>query len=173
MIANQIGRRYAKAIYEVALEKNEIKSIYEVLNSVMELYKNDIDFKNFITHPLIKENEKKKVLKEIFPKSNEGLEIIFYILEKGRVAEIREIVAEYVKLDYAKNRILDVEATFAVELTDEQKLQLSKNLEIKTGKKIKLVVKTDDSLIGGGILKIGDEIIDGSIRTQLETLTQK
>lgn len=173
MIANQIGRRYAKAIYEVALEKNEVKSIYEVLNSVMELYKNDIDFKNFITHPLIKENEKKKVLQEIFPKSNEGLEIIFYILEKGRVAEIREIVAEYVKLDYAKNRILDVEATFAIELTDEQKLQLSKNLEIKTGKKIKLVVKTDDSLIGGGILKIGDEIIDGSIRTQLETLTQK
>ncbi|MGL5761491.1 MAG: ATP synthase F1 subunit delta, partial [Cetobacterium sp.] len=75
--------------------------------------------------------------------------------------------------DYAKNQILDVEATFAVALSDEQKEKLSKNLENKTGKKIKLVVNVDKSLIGGGIIKIGDEVTDGSIRRQLETLTQK
>ncbi|MGL5918694.1 MAG: ATP synthase F1 subunit delta [Cetobacterium sp.] len=173
MIGNQIGKRYAEAIYNVAEQKNEVKSIYEVLNSVMELFKTDIDFKNFITHPLIKENEKKEILKKVFSDSNEGLEILFYILEKGRISEIREIVAEYVKLDYAKNRILNVEATFALSLTEEQKEKLSKNLENKTGKKIKLVVKVDKSLIGGGIIKIGDEVIDGSIRKQLETLTHK
>ncbi|MGL4425327.1 MAG: ATP synthase F1 subunit delta [Cetobacterium sp.] len=173
MIGNQIGKRYAEAIYNVAEQKNEVKSIYEVLNSVMELFKTDVDFKNFITHPLIKENEKKEILKKVFSDSNEGLEILFYILEKGRISEIREIVAEYVKLDYAKNRILNVEATFALSLTEEQKEKLSKNLENKTGKKIKLVVKVDKSLIGGGIIKIGDEVIDGSIRKQLETLTHK
>ncbi|MEG0069750.1 ATP synthase F1 subunit delta [Cetobacterium sp.] len=173
MIGNQIGKRYAEAIYSVAEEKNEVKSVYEVLNSVMELYKNDVDFRNFITHPLIKENEKKETLKKIFSDSDEGIEVLFYILEKGRIAQIREIVAEYVKIDYLKNQILDVEATFAVELTNEQKEKLSKNLEIKTGKKIKLVVNVDKTLIGGGIIKIGDEITDGSIRRQLETLTQK
>ena len=139
----------------------------------MELYKTDVDFRNFITHPLIKESEKKETLQKIFSDSNEGVEILFYILEKGRIAQIREIVAEYVKLDYAKNQILDVEATFAVALSDEQKEKLSKNLENKTGKKIKLVVNVDKSLIGGGIIKIGDEVTDGSIRRQLETLTQK
>ncbi|WP_297596325.1 ATP synthase F1 subunit delta [uncultured Cetobacterium sp.] len=173
MIGNQIGKRYAEAIYSVAEAKNEVKSVYEVLNSVMELYKNDIDFRNFITHPLIKENEKKETLKKIFTESSEGVEILFYILEKGRIAQIREIVAEYVKIDYLKNQILDVEATFAIELNEEQKEKLSKNLEIKTGKKIKLVVNVDKTLIGGGIIKIGDEITDGSIRRQLETLTQK
>ncbi|MDX8336317.1 MULTISPECIES: ATP synthase F1 subunit delta [Cetobacterium] len=173
MIGNQIGKRYAEAIYEVAEQKNEVKSVYDVLNSAMELYKTDVDFRNFITHPLIKENEKKETLKKIFTDSNEGVEILFYILEKGRIAQIREIVAEYVKLDYAKNQILDVEATFAVSLTEEQKEKLSKNLEKKTGKKIKLVVNVDKSLIGGGIIKIGDEVTDGSIRRQLETLTQK
>lgn len=173
MIGNQIGKRYAKAIYEVAMQKNEVKSVYNVLNAVMELYKTDVDFKNFIIHPLIKESEKKEVLKKMFSDSNDGLEILFYILEKGRISDIREIVAEYVKLDYAKNQILDVEATFAVALSDEQKEKLSKKLENKTGKKIKLVVNVDKSLIGGGIIKIGDEVIDGSIRRQLETLTQK
>lgn len=101
------------------------------------------------------------------------MEILFYILEKGRISEIREIVAEYVKLDLLKNQTLDVEATFAISLTEEQKEKLSKNLENKTGKKIKLVVKVDKALIGGGIIKIGDEITDGSIRRQLETLTHK
>lgn len=174
MIGNQIGKRYAEAIYEVAEVKGTVKEIYEVLNSVMELYKKDVDFKNFITHPLIKNNEKMEALRKIFSSSSEeDIEILFYILEKGRISEIREIVAEYVKIDYAKNHILDVEATFAVELTQEQKDKLSKNLEIKTGKKIKLVVNVDKSLIGGGIIKIGDEVIDGSIRRQLETLTQK
>ena len=173
MIGNQIGKRYAEAIYEVAVQKNEVKSIYDVLNATMELYKTDVDFRNFITHPLIKESEKKETLKKIFSDSNEGVEILFYILEKGRIAQIREIVAEYVKLDYAKNQILDVEATFAVALSEEQKEKLSKNLENKTGKKIKLVVNVDKSLIGGGIIKIGDEVTDGSIRRQLETLTQK
>lgn len=173
MIGNQIGKRYAEAIYEVAVQRDEVKSIYDVLNSAMELYKTDVDFRNFITHPLIKESEKKETLKKIFSDSNEGVEILFYILEKGRIAQIREIVAEYVKLDYAKNQILDVEATFAVALSDEQKEKLSKNLEKKTGKKIKLVVNVDKSLIGGGIIKIGDEVTDGSIRRQLETLTQK
>lgn len=173
MIGNQIGKRYAEAIYEVAEQKNKIKEVYEVLNDVMELYKTDIDFRNFITHPLIKEEEKKATLGKIFTESNEGVEILFYILEKGRIAQIREIVAEYVKIDYARNQILDVEATFAVELTEEQKEKLSKNLEKKTGKKVKLVVNVDKSLIGGGIIRIGDEVTDGSIRRQLETLTQK
>lgn len=173
MLGNQIGKRYAEAIYSVAEARNEVKSIYEVLNSVMELYKTDVDFRNFITHPLIKEVEKKEALNKIFSDSKEGVEILFYILEKGRIAQIREIVAEYVKIDYSKNKILDVEATFAVEINEEQKARLSKNLENKTGKKIKLVVKVDKSLIGGGIIKIGDEITDGSIRRQLETLTQK
>lgn len=172
MIGNQIGKRYAEAIYEVAEANNKIKETYEVLNSVMELYKTDVDFRNFITHPLIKEDEKKEILKKIFSDSSE-IEILFYILEKGRIAQIREIVAEFVKIDYAKNQILDVEATFATMISDEQKERLMKNLEQKTGKKIKLVVNIDESLIGGGIIKIGDEVIDGSIRRQLETLTQK
>lgn len=173
MIKTQIGKRYAEAIYKVAEKNNQIKSTYELLNSIMELYKTDIDFKNFITHPLIKVEEKEEILKKIFSDNSKDMEIVFYILEKGRISGIREIVAEYVKIDYAKNQILDVEATFAIELTEEQKNKLKENLEKKTGKKIELVVNVDKSLIGGGLIKIGDKITDGSIRRQLETLKQK
>ena len=73
MIANQVGRRYAEAIYEIAVSSDKVKEIYEALNQMMELYKNDNEFKTFITHPLIELDENKRVLKEMFKNSDETI----------------------------------------------------------------------------------------------------
>ena len=174
MIDNQVGRRYAEAIYEIAESTDKVKPIYEKLNTLMELYKNDDEFKTFITHPLIEEDEKKKVLSSIFKDSDEGiLNIMFYILDKKRIENIRNIVAEYLKIYYEKNQILDVEATFAVEPSELQKQKLIEKLMKKTGKKINLEVKIDKAIIGGGIIKIGDQVTDGSIRKELNSLRKK
>lgn len=169
MIKSQVGRRYSKAIFEIAEEKNQVKEIYEMLNSAMVLYRTDKEFKNFILNPLIDNEQKKSVLNEIFGKNNsENLNILLYILDKGRINCIKYIVAEYLKIYYRKNRILDVKATFTKELTDEQKKKLIDKLSQKTGKEINLEIKIDKDILGGGIIKIGDKIIDGSIRRELD-----
>ena len=169
MIKSQVGRRYSKAIFEIAEEKNQVKEIYEMLNSAMVLYRTDKEFKNFILNPLIDNEQKKSVLNEIFGKDNsEDLNILLYILDKGRMNCIKYIVAEYLKIYYRKNRILDVKATFTKELTDEQKKKLIDKLSQKTGKEINLEIKIDKDILGGGIIKIGDKIIDGSIRRELD-----
>ena len=169
MIKSQVGRRYSKAIFEIAEEKNQVKEIYEILNSAMVLYRTDKEFKNFILNPLIDNEQKKSVLNEIFGKDNsENLNILLYILDKGRMNCIKYIVAEYLKIYYRKNRILDVKATFTKELTDEQKKKLIDKLSQKTGKEINLEIKIDKDILGGGIIKIGDKIIDGSIRRELD-----
>ena len=169
MIKSQVGRRYSKAIFEIAEEKNQVKEIYEMLNSAMVLYRTDKEFKNFILNPLIDNEQKKSVLNEIFGKDNsENLNILLYILDKGRMNCIKYIVAEYLKIYYRKNRILDVKATFTKELTDEQKKKLIDKLSQKTGKEINLEIKIDKDILGGGIIKIGDKIIDGSIRKELD-----
>ena len=169
MIKSQVGRRYSKAIFEIAEEKNQVKEIYEMLNSAMVLYRTDKEFKNFILNPLIDNEQKKSVLSEIFGKDNsENLNILLYILDKGRMNCIKYIVAEYLKIYYRKNRILDVKATFTKELTDEQKKKLIDKLSQKTGKEINLEIKIDKNILGGGIIKIGDKIIDGSIRRELD-----
>lgn len=173
MIDNQVGRRYAEAIFEIAESNDSVKNTYEALNSLMESYKTDKDFKNFIDHPLISNEDKKEALDKIYHDQPEDIKhIIFYLLDKNRIANIREIVAEYLKIYYAKNQILDVEAIFAKKLTKTQREKLVHNLENKTKKKINLVEKVDASIIGGGILKIGDKIIDGSVRTQLNSLVK-
>ena len=169
MIKSQVGRRYSKAIFEIAEEKNQVKEIYEMLNSAMVLYRTNKEFKNFILNPLIDNEQKKSVLNEIFGKDNsENLNILLYILDKGRMNCIKYIVAEYLKIYYRKNRILDVKATFTKELTDEQKKKLIDKLSQKTGKEINLEIKIDKDILGGGIIKIGDKIIDGSIRRELD-----
>ena len=169
MIKSQVGRRYSKAIFEIAEEKNQVKEIYEMLNSAMVLYRTDKEFKNFILNPLIDNEQKKSVLNEIFGNDNsENLNILLYILDKGRMNCIKYIVAEYLKIYYRKNRILDVKATFTKELTDEQKKKLINKLSQKTGKEINLEIKIDKDILGGGIIKIGDKIIDGSIRRELD-----
>ena len=169
MIKSQVGRRYSKAIFEIAEEKNQVKEIYKMLNSAMVLYRTDKEFKNFILNPLIDNEQKKSVLNEIFGKDNsENLNILLYIVDKGRMNCIKYIVAEYLKIYYRKNRILDVKATFTKELTDEQKKKLINKLSQKTGKEINLEIKIDKDILGGGIIKIGDKIIDGSIRRELD-----
>ncbi len=171
MIANQVGNRYAEAIYEIAESTGKIKEVYEVLNNLMELYKTDTDFRTFITHPLIDNDEKKKVLKDMYQSADEQvLDIVFYIMDKKRMRYIRSIVAEYLKIYYFNHQIVDVEATFAVEPTKAQQDKLIANLEKKTGKKVKLAIKIDKSIIGGGILRMGDTVMDGSIRKELEAL---
>ena len=158
----------------IAVSSDKVKEIYEALNQMMELYKNDNEFKTFITHPLIELDEKKRVLKEMFKNSDETIEnIIFYILDKKRMENIRNITAEYLKIYYEKNQIVDVEATFAVEPSEAQKTKLIANLEKKTGKKVKLAIKVDKSILGGGIIRIGDTVIDGSIRKELENIKKR
>ena len=169
MIKSQVGRRYSKAIFDIAEEKNQVKEIYELLNSAMVLYRTDKGFKNFIRNPLISNEEKKLVLNEIFGKDNsDNLNILLYILDRGRINCIKYIVAEYLKIYYRKNRILDVRATFTKELTEEQKKKLIDKLSQKTGKEINLEIKIDKNILGGGIIRIGDKIIDGSIRRELD-----
>lgn len=169
MINTQVGKRYAEAIYEISEKSEKIKENYELLNSVMILYKTDIDFKNFIISPLINFTEKTLILKEIFSEfSIESLEILFYILKKNRIEAIKEIVAEFLKIHYRKNKILDVKAIFTRDLTEEEKNKLITKLSQKTKKEINLEVTVNEDILGGGILKIGDKIIDGSIRKDLE-----
>ncbi len=174
MIEASIGKRYSKALYELAEGEKNVKELYESLSLVMETYVKNVEFKNFVDHPLVKKDDKKALVYKVFGNFDEfTLNILGYLVDKGRLSNIRGIVAEYLKIYYEKNQIVDVEAIFAVEPSKTQKEKLIKTLEAKTNKKVNLTIKTDKSIIAGGIIKIGDEIIDGSLKTQLDKLIVK
>ena len=166
-----IAKRYAEAVYGVAKEKDKVKEIYDMLNSLMELYINDSEFRNFMLHPLIENSEKKDFLGKIFTDADDiTMNIIDYFVDKDRIEIIRYIVSEYLKLYYLENNEVEVTGIFSKELSEEQFDLLKSKLEKKVGKKIILKIEVNKDIIGGGIVKMGDQIIDGSIKRQIENI---
>ncbi len=170
MIDAVVGARYAKAIYALAEEDKSIDKIYEELNSVMEIYEFDKEFRNFVDHPLVKRSEKREFVAKIFSENfgENTLNILEYLVEKNRLSYIRSIVAEYLKIYYAKNSIVEAEATFAIEPSTDQVEKLLGKLEKRTNKKVKLKTRVDKTILGGIVIRIEDEIIDASVKRELE-----
>ena len=166
-----IAKRYASAIYDIAESSDKIGEIREALNILAENYNEDEEFKVFLLDPSIKYDEKVEYLHKSFDFiSEDAFKIINYLVKKGRVSLSEKIRDSYLKIYYEKNNKILVNATFTKELSDNQRKALMKKLEEKYKKKIVLNLSVDEELIGGGIIKIGNKVIDGSIRSQIENI---
>ena len=166
-----IAKRYASAIYDIAESSDKIGEIREALNILAENYNEDEEFKVFLLDPSIKYDEKVKYLHKSFDFiSEDAFKIINYLVKKGRVPLAEKIKDSYLRIYYEKNNKILVNATFTKELSDNQRKALMKKLEEKYKKKIVLNLSVDEELIGGGIIKIGNKVIDGSIKSQIENI---
>ena len=166
-----IAKRYASAIYDIAESSDKICEIREALNILAENYNEDEEFKVFLLDPSIKYDEKVEYLHKSFDFiSEDAFKIINYLVKKGRVSLAEKIRDSYLKIYYEKNNKILVNATITKELSDNQREVLMKKLEGKYKKKIVLNLSVDEELIGGGIIKIGNKVIDGSIKSQIENI---
>lgn len=171
MANDEIAKRYAGAIYNIAKSSDSVNEVREVLNILMENYEESEEFRKILEDPLKKFSKKEKFLEKSFSHtSKESLGVIKYIVKKQRLSLIGEIKDYFLKLYYEENNKLPVTAIFAKELSEKQREQLVQKLEKKYNKKIVLNVKVDKEIIGGGILKIGNEVINGSIKNQIEEI---
>lgn len=168
---NMIAQRYATAIYDIAKENNRQDEIREVLNLLTEKYNEDENFRNFLSNPVVTIEEKEQFLKKAFSFINpESFNIINYLVSKDRMNYISLIRDNYVSYLYKEESKLPVVAIFTKELSEVQKEKLIKKLEKKYGKKIVLNLEIDESIIGGGIIKVGNDVINGSIKHQIEDM---
>jgi F-type H+-transporting ATPase subunit delta len=125
--------------------------------------------------PIIAPEKKCAILEELFAdKVHEiALSYLKLLVEKRREEAIRETEQEYVLLANEARGIVQAEATTAVALDEVQQAQLASRLSEVTGKQVELVCKIDPSVIGGVLVRIGDRVIDGSVRGQLEALRER
>ncbi len=170
----KLSHIYANAIFDIAKEKNEILEVLDMLNTLVKYVNEDEEFKKFLDYPIIENNDKKRIIDMIFKDNNaNNLDIINYLIEKNRLSYVESIRDEYLKIYYELNNQLIVTATFPQELTKEQEEKLVKKLEKLKNKKILLHKKIDENIIAGGIIKINDEVIDGSLKTQINELKKR
>ncbi|MCX8129558.1 MAG: F0F1 ATP synthase subunit delta [Clostridia bacterium] len=170
-----VEKRYAKALIDVALTGGNSDVFQKELQYVVDIFNNQSDFKCFFLNPEVKNEIKKDTVKKLFDGKlkPEMVNFLLLLLDKGRINLLNGINKEYSELADKMKNILYMTIVSAVPLEEVQIGSIKekyRRLHNSTAVKAELVV--DKSLIGGIKVKIGDKLIDGSVKGRLEGLKQ-
>ena len=128
-----------------------------------------------LANPAIPVERRAEVLTELLGGriSAPAQNLVQLLLRRGRIEELPRVAAEFRRLDDRRQGITHATATSAIPLTPDEVRALTQRLEQTTGGRIALDVRVDPSLLGGLIVRVGDRLIDGSVRGRLERLRTK
>lgn len=165
-----IARRYAKALLLIGKEDGQAETYKEELDGVSGLIVKEKALEEAICNPLYDAAGRKKVLRTIVERLElSGVMKAFLLLlfDKGRIGFLEDINEFYQKLADELKGIARASLLSATELSEESIEKIRESLSKMTGKDVHLEVEEDPALIGGIVTRIGDLVLDGSIRTQL------
>lgn len=175
MLRGAVARRYAQALYEIALAQKALETMEQEMKGVAEAVEGSRDLQKVLYHPQVLPGEKKNLLKALFADkvSNETMKFLGLIVDKRRENYISGIAAEFIALANAARNTAAAQVTSAIEFDENQRQEILKVLAKMSGKEVDPTFAVDPSLIGGVVVRIGDKIIDGSIKTRLATLKSR
>ncbi len=177
---NTIARPYAQAVFEVAQENNALAELSESLTAAKSLLGDD-QVVAFLGRPSLNDEQRLEFLQGLFAKavgegsvfaggSQHGTNFFKLLLENRRVAALPEIANQFEALKAKIENKVDVTVTSASAISDKQKDEISKALRERLGREVSIETEIDENLIGGAVIRAGDVVIDGSLRSRLEGL---
>ncbi len=174
MIKGGAVERYGKALFELAVEESQLDRFVAELKEIYKLLENHTDLVKLLNHPRIQEGDKKDLMKRILDNQVSPLilNFIMLLIDKGRESLLKDIIKFFQRLAKEARGILEVQVLTALELTSDNQAKLSAKLQEFTGKVVDLQVTVDPTLIGGLRLRIGDQVIDGSVQRHLERIKE-
>jgi len=168
---NTIARPYAKAAFELAVEKHAVQAWHEMLFFAGEVVKNP-QVANVINGSSSPAKSADLVVQICGDQLNEyGQNLVKLMAENGRLPALPAVAELFGEFRRAHENEIEVAVTSATELSDSQRQSLVVSLEKRLARKVKLNCSVDASLVGGMIIHAGDEVIDGSIRGKLDRLS--
>ncbi len=175
MFAQQVAKKYSHALFELAREKNLVDKAWEQFNSLAEYLKKDDTLLNFLAAPQVADQKKHALVEKVF---SERLEKPFYaflvfLVRKRRINFLPEIIEAFDYLVRTEKKLARAACISAVPLTEEERRNVIERLQKKTSLKIELEEKIDKSIVGGMIIMLHNQIIDGSIRHGLNELKNR
>ena len=167
-----LDKRYALALYTVAEEKGKVEEYINNLQEIVLLMKNDVDFLKVIKHPFISTTSKKKMFIKIFKgKIDEDLlSFLLILIEKDRILFTEEKLKQMKKIHLERNNTVLVEVKTVIPLNDSERENLRRKLMDMYDKKIIFEEKIDKKVIGGVYLRVGNDVIDGTLKIKLEEM---
>jgi F-type H+-transporting ATPase subunit delta len=163
-------KRYAQAVFEIALESNKLKEWQSNLGKIAQLVQ-DAEFTALVENPKLPFELKAKLAQERLGKINPMvLNLIYLLMAKGKLKNARQLADEYERLLNDHYGIKSAEVTTAIALDATERERLGHYLEAIVGRKIRINTQINPDILGGFIARIDDSLIDGSIRNKLEML---
>ena len=178
MLAQEVAKKYANGLFLSVVEKGKMDPAYEQLQDLEKFLSGDETLLNFLVAPHVLDEHKLALVRDVFTDRIDRLfvEFLVVLVRKHRVGYLHEIIDEFVRLVEAAKGIVRVTVITAVPLGDSERVKLAEKLVARTKLTIELEEKVDKDIIGGMIVILHNEIIDGSIRRGLdvvqETLTK-
>jgi F-type H+-transporting ATPase subunit delta len=167
------ARRYAQAIFEIALEKKELERWQSDIQKIVGIVSDDT-FLAALENPKIKIADKSRFLSERIGDINPlALNLVKMLIARGGIGMIGEIAGEFERLVEVYKGIQTAEVTTAVPLDDKDKQKLADNLGRLLDKKIELTSEVDPEIIGGIVARVGGKLLDGSTRSKLAALRKE
>lgn len=169
-----LARRYAKALFSLGKEGAKNENYSEALGAIADLYKEE-QVENALVNPLYPLDARQKIMAKIaeLVKADTVLtNFLNLLVEKKRADILPDIAYEMQAMVDLEQNISHGSVISAIDLDESLKEKIQKSLEKITGKKVILEASVDPSIIGGVIAKVGDLVLDGSIRTQLNGLKE-
>jgi F-type H+-transporting ATPase subunit delta len=173
MLKGAIARRYAGAIFDLALKQNTLDRTLEDIKSIAQLF-SQRKLAYLLSEPKISAKRKETALRQalasqVLPTS---LNLALLVIQRGLVEVMPGLADELQRLilDYKNQAIAEV--TTAKPMDEHQFTSIKQALERRTGKQIIVQTRVDPSILGGVVARVGDQIIDGSVRYRLAALKQ-
>jgi F-type H+-transporting ATPase subunit delta len=169
MLNSAVARRYARAIFELAQEKGVVDQIGRELELVASLFETNREFRAVMNDVLIAPQVKREMLNKLLLGKVSDLTMNFLnvVVRKRREAYLPQMYRAYQDLANEALGIVEVEVRSAVQLPEETVRNLEAKLVSRLGKRVKFQTQVAPELIGGLVVRVGDLLMDGSVKTRL------
>ena len=175
-MAKLVSNIYGDALFELALEENKIDSLSEEIAVVLTVLAENQDLSKLMNHPKISKDEKVTLIEDIFKGrvDDELVGLMRMLVEKGHYNEMGSVFVYFIDQVKEYKNIGTAYVTSAMELREDQKAAVEKRL-LATTKYVKFEMHydVDAALIGGMVIRIGDRVVDSSVKTKLYDLTRE
>jgi ATP synthase F1 delta subunit len=170
----EIARVYAESLFEVAREHDKLDTIREQLGEFADTVAENRDLQVFLFSPYFSSAEKQEGLSRAISGAEEELVNFLELLaEKHRMPAIFRIRRRFEELWAKANRRLEVRLVSAVELDQEVIDRVGAEIERQTDRRIELRSEVDEEVLGGLVLRVGNMVLDASLRSKLERLRKE
>ncbi|HEY8347505.1 MAG TPA: F0F1 ATP synthase subunit delta [Symbiobacteriaceae bacterium] len=175
-MANQVvARRYAQALFELAQERNMLDQVERELGMVAELVRTNLRLRSVLEDVMTSAEVKQHLMEALFRDkvSDLVLHFLFLVVRKRREALIPQMFDAYVEFANEARGIVEVEVRSAVPMDEDVLQRLQQRLEARLGKRVKFQTQVAPELIGGLVVRVGDLLMDGSVRTRLNRMRER